>query len=112
MAVLGVGDRCFGGNGVNISAEIGVMTMATSDAQKRATENYSQTEKGKEARLKAVQKHQSTEHGQEVLKAAQERYASTEKAKEAKRRYAASEKGKAAKKEANRKWREKQSIEQ
>lgn len=106
------GDRSFNANGVNISAEIGAMTMAASEAQKRAVKNYSQTDKGKEARLKAVQKHQATEHGQEVLKAAQDRYAASEKAKEAKRRYAASEKGKAAKKEANRKWREKQAIEQ
>jgi tryptophanyl-tRNA synthetase len=55
--------------------------MATSDAQKRATKKYSETEKGKEARLKAVQKHQATEHGQEVLKAAQERFEASEKRK-------------------------------
>jgi hypothetical protein len=95
MVGLEWGDRLFSlrVGGVTISAEIGVMaTMATSDAQKRATKNYSQTEKGKEARLNAVKKHQATEHGQEVLKAAQERYASSEKAKDAKRRYESSEK--------------------
>ena len=56
--------------------------MATSDAQKRATKKYAQTEKGKEARLNAVKKHQATEHGQEVLKAAQERFEASEKRKE------------------------------
>ena len=61
--------------------------MATSDAQKRATKKYAQTEKGKEARLNAVKKHQATEHGQEVLKAAQERFEASEKRKEYRRQW-------------------------
>jgi hypothetical protein len=106
------GDRSFGGNGVNISAEIGVMTMAASEAQKRATYKYLETEKGKEAFLKAARKYQSTERGQEALKAAQDRYAASEKAREARKRYESSEKGKAAKRAANLRRKERLALEQ
>ena len=52
--------------------------MATSDAQKRATEKYAKTEKGKLVRKKALDKYFSTEQGRQKLKEAQQRFEATE----------------------------------
>lgn len=65
---------------------------STSEAQRKATEKYAQTEKGKKARREAVNRYQDTPEGRERLEVAKKTYEAkpetkAKKAKWARERY-------------------------